>query len=48
MEAEATVILGARRVVPVPFDSWGHFTEGRSVLLDAFAAAGLADRLHFG
>ncbi|WP_371477928.1 MBL fold metallo-hydrolase [Kitasatospora sp. NBC_00315] len=43
--AEATVILGARRVVPVHFDSWGHFSEGRSELVDAFTAAGLADRL---
>jgi L-ascorbate metabolism protein UlaG (beta-lactamase superfamily) len=44
--AEATRILGARRVVPVHFDSWGHFTEGREPLLAAFTAAGLADRLH--
>ncbi|MFC8132211.1 MBL fold metallo-hydrolase [Streptomyces sp. NPDC057302] len=44
--AEATRILGARRVVPVHFDSWAHFTEGRDELVAAFAAAGLADRLH--
>ncbi|GAA1890762.1 MBL fold metallo-hydrolase [Streptomyces durmitorensis] len=43
--AEATRILGARRVVPVHFDSWAHFTEGRDELVSAFAAAGLADRL---
>ena len=46
--AEATRILGARRVVPVHFDSWGHFTEGRESLAAAFAAAGLADRLQLG
>ncbi|TQF01185.1 MBL fold metallo-hydrolase [Kitasatospora acidiphila] len=45
--AEAAAILGARRVVPVHFDSWGHFTEGRDALEAAFAAAGLADRLEF-
>ncbi|MGW5862605.1 MBL fold metallo-hydrolase [Streptomyces sp. NPDC055239] len=43
--AEATKILGARRVVPVHFDSWAHFTEGRTELVVAFTAAGLADRL---
>ncbi|MET7300003.1 MBL fold metallo-hydrolase [Embleya sp. NPDC005575] len=43
--AEAAAILGARRIVPVHFDSWGHFTEGRNTLIDAFTAAGLIDRL---
>ncbi|WP_030371764.1 MBL fold metallo-hydrolase [Streptomyces rimosus] len=43
--AEATRILGARRVVPVHHDSWAHFTEGREELEAAFAAAGLTDRL---
>ncbi|MFI1581666.1 MBL fold metallo-hydrolase [Embleya sp. NPDC020630] len=43
--AEAAAILGARRVVPVHFDSWGHFTEGRTALVEAFTAAGLIDRL---
>jgi L-ascorbate metabolism protein UlaG (beta-lactamase superfamily) len=43
--AEAATILGARRVVPVHYDSWAHFTEGRDELVAAFTAAGLADRL---
>lgn len=43
--AEAAGILGARRVVPVHFDSWSHFTEGRDELVGAFTRAGLADRL---
>ncbi|MER5916632.1 MBL fold metallo-hydrolase [Streptomyces sp. NPDC001982] len=46
--AEATQILGARRVVPVHHDSWAHFTEGRGDLAAAFTAAGLADRLDWG
>ncbi|MGI5350481.1 MBL fold metallo-hydrolase [Streptomyces sp. CA-250714] len=46
--AEAAQILGARRVVPVHYDSWAHFTEGREDLEAAFDAAGLADRLHLG
>ncbi|MFE6407741.1 MBL fold metallo-hydrolase [Streptomyces sp. NPDC057837] len=48
MAAEAARILGARRVVPVHYDSWAHFTEGREELQAAFAAAGLADRLDWG
>ncbi|EST35384.1 MBL fold metallo-hydrolase [Streptomyces roseochromogenus] len=43
--AEAAEILAARRVVPVHYDSWAHFTEGRHDLVAAFTAAGLADRL---
>lgn len=43
--AEAARILGARRIVPVHFDSWAHFTEGREQLVGAFTAAGLIDRV---
>ncbi|MFI0451778.1 MBL fold metallo-hydrolase [Actinomadura sp. 6N118] len=46
--AEAARILGARRVVPVHYDSWAHFTEGRDELVAAFADAGLIDRLDLG
>lgn len=46
--AEATQLLGARRVVPVHYDSWAHFTEGRDELETAFTAAGLAARLDWG
>ncbi|MFD3492867.1 MBL fold metallo-hydrolase [Streptomyces sp. NPDC058690] len=46
--AEAATILGARRVVPVHYDSWAHFTEGREELVTAFTAAGLAARLDLG
>ncbi|MET7645070.1 MBL fold metallo-hydrolase [Streptomyces sp. NPDC005426] len=43
--AEAARILGARRIVPVHFDGWAHFTEGREQLVDAFTTAGLIDRV---
>ncbi|MEU7070106.1 MBL fold metallo-hydrolase [Streptomyces narbonensis] len=43
--AEAAGVLGARRVVPVHYEGWAHFTEGRDALIAAFTAAGLADRL---
>ncbi|RKS73553.1 L-ascorbate metabolism protein UlaG (beta-lactamase superfamily) [Actinomadura pelletieri DSM 43383] len=46
--AEAVAILGARRVVPVHYEGWAHFTEGRDELVAAFTAAGLIDRLDFG
>lgn len=46
--AEAARILGAHRVVPVHYNSWAHFTEGRDELAAAFTAAGLADRLDWG
>ncbi|MQY09510.1 MBL fold metallo-hydrolase [Actinomadura macrotermitis] len=46
--AEAAKILGARRAVPVHYDGWAHFTEGRDELAAAFAAAGLAGRLDLG
>jgi L-ascorbate metabolism protein UlaG (beta-lactamase superfamily) len=48
LAAKATKILGARRVVPVHVDSWAHFTENRGDLVDAFTAAGVADRLQLG
>ncbi|WP_371655914.1 MULTISPECIES: MBL fold metallo-hydrolase [unclassified Streptomyces] len=46
--ADAAKILGARRVVPVHYDSWAHFTEGRDELIAAFTNAGLLDRLDLG
>lgn len=46
--ADAAKILGARRVVPVHYDSWAHFTEGRDELVAAFTDAGLLDRLDLG
>jgi L-ascorbate metabolism protein UlaG (beta-lactamase superfamily) len=44
--ADAAATLDARRVIPLHFEGWAHFSEGRDSLLEAFAAAGLADRLH--
>ncbi|TYK45969.1 MBL fold metallo-hydrolase [Actinomadura decatromicini] len=44
--AEAARILGAGQVVPLHFEGWAHFTEGRGTIAPAFAAAGLDARLH--
>ncbi|MFJ8359453.1 MBL fold metallo-hydrolase [Streptomyces sp. NPDC093984] len=46
--AEAARILGARRIVPLHYDSWAHFTEGRDALAAAFAEAGLSERVDWG
>ncbi|BFV55595.1 MBL fold metallo-hydrolase [Kitasatospora sp. CMC57] len=45
--AALTRSLGARRVVPLHYASWEHFTEGRAEIDARFAEAGLADRLHW-
>ncbi|WNI18398.1 MBL fold metallo-hydrolase [Actinacidiphila sp. ITFR-21] len=44
--ARAAAVLGARAVVPLHFEHWGHFTEDGDSLEAAFAAAGLGGRLH--
>ncbi|WP_021596871.1 MBL fold metallo-hydrolase [Actinomadura welshii] len=44
--AEAAAILGAARVVPLHFEGWTHFSEGRDTIPPAFDKAGLTDRLH--
>ena len=43
--AQAATILRARAVVPVHFEGWAHFTQGSAELGEAFAQAGIADRL---
>lgn len=43
--AEAAAVLGAPHVVPLHFEGWAHFSDGRDTLQEAFERAGLADRL---
>jgi L-ascorbate metabolism protein UlaG (beta-lactamase superfamily) len=33
------------RIVPIHYEGWAHFTEGRDVIEHAFAEAGMSDRL---
>lgn len=40
-------MLGNAVIVPIHYEGWSHFTEGRSEIEQAFAAAGLEPRLHF-
>ncbi|MGH7910833.1 MAG: MBL fold metallo-hydrolase, partial [Candidatus Dormibacteraceae bacterium] len=42
---EAARVLDARRIVPVHFEGWAHFSEDAEALREAFQAAGLADRV---
>ncbi|MFF0520158.1 MBL fold metallo-hydrolase [Actinomadura nitritigenes] len=42
--AEAAAILGARQVVPLHFEGWAHFSQGRDTLAGAFA--GFAGGFH--
>ena len=39
--------LGAREVVPIHFEGWMHFTEGRELAERAFAGSDLAGRTHW-
>lgn len=34
-------------IIPVHYEGWEHFTEGRADIEDAFEEAGLAERLHW-
>ncbi|WP_433473066.1 MBL fold metallo-hydrolase [Spirillospora sp. CA-142024] len=44
--AEAATILGAAHIVPLHFEGWAHFSQGRDTIPPAFDKAALADRLH--
>ena len=43
--ADAAKILGARLVVPVPFEGWTHFTQGADGLRSAVAGNQVTDIL---
>jgi L-ascorbate metabolism protein UlaG (beta-lactamase superfamily) len=43
--AEATRLLGARRVVAVHYEGWTHFTQGPAEMRAAFAGNQVLDRL---
>jgi L-ascorbate metabolism protein UlaG (beta-lactamase superfamily) len=49
MTAEQAVVFARvtpdARIVPIHYEGWAHFTEGRDVIEQAFAAAGLSERL---
>lgn len=39
--------LGEATIIPIHYEGWAHFSEGRDEIEQAFSAAGLAEHLHF-
>jgi hypothetical protein len=37
--------LGAAKVLPVHFEGWAHFTEGRDSAMGVFAGSDIANRI---
>jgi L-ascorbate metabolism protein UlaG (beta-lactamase superfamily) len=44
--AEAATMLGSGPVIVMHFEGWAHFSQGADTVREAFARAGLTDRLH--
>jgi L-ascorbate metabolism protein UlaG (beta-lactamase superfamily) len=46
---ELCTLVQPRTIIPVHYEGWQHFTQGRDAVEEAFAAApdGLGDRLHW-
>jgi L-ascorbate metabolism protein UlaG (beta-lactamase superfamily) len=44
--AEVVRMLGSPETVPLHFEGWAHFTQGRETLVPAFERLGLAEFLH--
>lgn len=43
--AQAAQTLGSATIIPLHYEGWSHFSEGRAEVEQAFAAAGLTERL---
>jgi len=43
--ARAAEMLAARQIVPLHYDGWTHFREGKDDIVVAFEQAGLSERL---
>ena len=44
---EAARAFGEAAIIPLHFEGWAHFSEDREAIANAFAAEGMADRLHW-
>lgn len=42
-----TKMLGTATIIPIHYEGWSHFTEGRAQIEQAFAAAGIEQQLRF-
>lgn len=45
--AQAARVFGDAAIVPLHYEGWAHFSEGREVIARTFAEAGLSDRLRW-
>lgn len=45
--SQVAMMLGEAVIIPIHYEGWTHFTEGRTEIEQAFMAAGLKQRLHF-
>jgi L-ascorbate metabolism protein UlaG (beta-lactamase superfamily) len=44
---KAARVLNPRTIIPIHYEGWKHFREGRLVIEREFAAAGLSEKLHW-
>lgn len=44
---KAARALNPRTIIPIHYEGWKHFREGRSAIEREFSAAGLSDKLHW-
>lgn len=45
--AQLAALLGDATIIPIHYEGWAHFSEGRAAIEEAFTAAGIASRLRF-
>ncbi|HTK11606.1 MAG TPA: MBL fold metallo-hydrolase [Ktedonobacteraceae bacterium] len=45
--AQFAKLAGEATIIPIHYEGWSHFSEGRDEIEQAFIAAGLEKRLHF-
>jgi hypothetical protein len=46
--AELATYMPQAKIVPLHFEGWAHFSEGREVIKKVFTEAGLVNRLIWG
>jgi L-ascorbate metabolism protein UlaG (beta-lactamase superfamily) len=44
---KAAKVLNPRTIIPIHYEGWKHFREGRNVIEKEFTTAGLASKLHW-
>jgi L-ascorbate metabolism protein UlaG (beta-lactamase superfamily) len=44
---KAARALNPRTIIPIHYEGWKHFREGRTILEKSFATAGLSERVRW-